>query len=104
MWSPNVPVVRMAKNTESAGGACSLTLLRTIGEQPATEHRPGQALALCSLPGASDSVQYLVANHPQQAPSAEQVVFICKVSLLCSALYAKCSFYVVLYMQSALIM
>ena len=31
--------------------------------------------------------------------------FICKVSLLCtSALYAKCPYYVVLYMQSVLIM
>ena len=30
--------------------------------------------------------------------------FICKVSLLCSALYAKCPYCVVLYMQGVLIM
>ena len=30
--------------------------------------------------------------------------FICKVSLLCSALYAKCPYFVVLYMQRVLIM
>ena len=30
--------------------------------------------------------------------------FICKVSVLCIALYAKCPYYVVLYMQSVRIM
>ena len=46
---------------------------------------------------------YKALNDTESAYKAKIIQNICKVSLLCSALYTKCPYYLVLYMQSVLI-